>query len=169
MCRRTRSSGHILNLSMVARAAGSRSGRRMPPGSRSLGTSTAGSLRDLNTFYRGESALHELDADPAGFEWVEAHDAARSVYGYLRRPGRGSPLLVLLNWTPDTVRNYRIGVPSGGDWMEILNSDAPLYGGSGQGNLGTVHAAPISAQGRPYLLNVTVPPLALTVFKPSGP
>ncbi|AMV19244.1 1,4-alpha-glucan branching protein GlgB [Planctomyces sp. SH-PL14] len=125
-------------------------------------------VRDLNTFYRGQTALHALDTEPGGFEWIEAHDAARSIIGYLRRPSHGDPLLVLLNWTAATVRNYRIGVPTGGDWTELLNSDAALYGGSGQGNLGTVHAAPVPAQGRPYLLSVTVPPLALTIFRPTG-
>jgi 1,4-alpha-glucan branching enzyme len=125
-------------------------------------------VRDLNTAYRGEPALHELDCEPAGFEWVDANDSEQSVLSYLRK-GRtaGDVLLVVCNFTPVPRHNYRVGVPQGGPWEEALNSDAPLYGGSGQGNLGGVQAAPFSWHGRRYLLNVTVPPLALVAFKPA--
>jgi 1,4-alpha-glucan branching enzyme len=125
-------------------------------------------VRDLNTAYRGERALHELDCDPAGFEWVDANDSEQSVLSFMRKgKAPGDVLVAVLNFTPVPRHNYRVGVPQGGKWEEVLNSDAPLYGGSGQGNLGGVQAAPFSWHGRRYLLNVTVPPLGMVVFKPA--
>jgi 1,4-alpha-glucan branching enzyme len=125
-------------------------------------------VRDLNTFYRGQPALYQLDSDPAGFQWVDCNDWDQSVMSLLRK-GRspGDALLFVCNFTPVPRHNYRVGVPEGGHWTEVLNSDAPLYGGSGQGNLGGVEAAPVPWHGRSYLLNVTVPPLGMVVFKRS--
>jgi 1,4-alpha-glucan branching enzyme len=123
-------------------------------------------VRDLNTFYRGQPALYDFDCSPAGFEWVDANDSEASVLSFLRK-GRtpGDEILVVVNFTPVPRQNYRVGVPRGGRWLEVLNSDAPLYGGSGQGNLGGEHAAPVNCHGRPYLLNITVPPLGMVAFK----
>jgi 1,4-alpha-glucan branching enzyme len=116
-------------------------------------------VRDLNTLYRGEPALYENDCDPAGFEWVDANDYEQSVICFVRKGhDPKNPVVVALNFTPVPRHNYRIGVPQGGRWDEILNSDAPIYGGSGQGNMGGVEAAPVGWHGRPYLLNVTLPP-----------
>jgi 1,4-alpha-glucan branching enzyme len=122
-------------------------------------------VRDLNTAYRGEPALHELDCDPAGFEWIDCHDAQQSTLAFLRR-GRDSDraFVVACNFTPVPRYPHRLGVPWGGEWREVLNSDAPLYGGSGQGNLGAVEAAPVGAHGRPASIVVTLPPLAVVVF-----
>jgi 1,4-alpha-glucan branching enzyme len=126
-------------------------------------------VRDLNTIYRGEEALHELDCDPAGFEWVDANDSEGSVLSFLRKgKSPGEEVLVVCNFTPVPRHNYCVGVPAGGRWEEVLNSDAPLYGGSGQGNLGGVDAAPVPSHGRPYLLTITVPPLGMVVFKQRG-
>ncbi len=126
-------------------------------------------VRDLNTVYRGEPALHELDADPAGFDWVDCNDAEQSALVYLRRArSRPEVVVVACNFTPVPRRNYRIGVPSAGRWEELLNSDAPLYGGSGQGNLGGVVAAPVPWHGRAQSINVTLPPLAMVVFRGRG-
>jgi 1,4-alpha-glucan branching enzyme len=128
-------------------------------------------VRDLNHFYRGESALHQLDCDPAGFEWVDCDNAEQSAIGFLRK-GKAADdlLLVACNFTPVPRHNYRIGVPRGGRWDELLNSDAPVYGGSGQGNLGGIVAEPMAWHGRPHLLNVTLPPLGIVIFKapPAG-
>jgi 1,4-alpha-glucan branching enzyme len=123
-------------------------------------------VRDLNTTYRAEPALHQFDCDPAGFEWVDINDSEQSVISLLRK-GRSpdDTVLVVCNFTPVPRHNYRVGVPQGGRWEEILNSDAPLYGGSGQGNLGGLNTAPVSCHGRPYLLNLTVPPLGMVAFK----
>ncbi|GIW53728.1 MAG: hypothetical protein KatS3mg082_0132 [Nitrospiraceae bacterium] len=82
-------------------------------------------------------ALHERDFDPAGFEWIDCHDADASVISLLRRGTSGDELiLVVCNFTPVPRVNYRIGAPRGGFWKELLNSDAREYGGSGMGNLG---------------------------------
>ena len=127
-------------------------------------------VRDLNTFLRGEPALYELDSDPAGFEWIDCNDVQRSVISFLRkRPRSGRRLLLFVcNFTPVPRQNYRVGVPEGGFWAEILNGDAPLYGGSGQGNMGGVEASPLPMHGRPWSLNMTLPPLATVVFKRTG-
>jgi 1,4-alpha-glucan branching enzyme len=128
-------------------------------------------VRDLNTAYRGEPALHEYDCEPRGFEWIDANDSEASVISLLRK-GRSpdDDVLVVCNFTPVTRYNYKVGVPRGGRWDEILNSDAPLYGGSGQGNFGGVTAAPVAHHGRPYLLTITVPPLGMVAFRrrPAG-
>jgi 1,4-alpha-glucan branching enzyme len=123
-------------------------------------------VRDLNTLYRGEPALHELDCDPAGFEWIDCHDSDDSTLSYLRR-GKSSDrtIVVACNFTPVPRERHVIGVPGGGHWAEILNSDAPLYGGSGMGNAGGVQAESVPAHGRPYSLTITLPPLATVVFR----
>jgi 1,4-alpha-glucan branching enzyme len=125
-------------------------------------------VRDLNTFVRGEPALHQLDFDQRGFEWIDCHDADASVISFLRRPREGPPVLVVCNFTPVPRTNYTVGLPEGGFWREVLNSDAPLYGGSGIGNFGGVEAAPVAAQGRFHSMVITLPPLATVFFKP-GP
>src|SRR5207302_10344321 len=122
-------------------------------------------VRDLNTFYRAEPAMHEFDCDTRGFEWVDANDSEQSVLSFLRKGSAGGELLVLCNFTPVPRHNYRVGVSRGGKWEEVLNSDAPLYGGSGQGNMGGLVAAPVPWHGRSHLLNVTLPPLAMVVLK----
>jgi 1,4-alpha-glucan branching enzyme len=127
-------------------------------------------LHDLNTLYRAQPAVYELDFNPGGFEWVDCNDYQRSVISFIRR-GKSSRelLLFVCNFTPVPRQNYRVGVPLECHWNEILNSDAPLYGGSGQGNLGGLSAAPLPVHGRPYSLNMTLPPLGVVVFKPEPP
>jgi 1,4-alpha-glucan branching enzyme len=122
-------------------------------------------VRDLNTLYRGESALHQFDCDRAGFEWIDCCDADGSVLSFLRK-GRGGCLLIVFNFTPIPRQHYQVGVPRGGRWDEILNSDAPLYGGSGQGNLGGVNAETIPCHGRDHAVDLTLPPLGMVVFRP---
>jgi 1,4-alpha-glucan branching enzyme len=124
---------------------------------------------DLNALLRAEPAMHEVDFDASGFEWIDARDAGASVVSFLRKPRSGGPVLVVCNFTPVPRTNYIVGVPQGGYWREILNSDAPLYGGSGMGNLGGVDAAPVGAHGRFHSLALTLPPLATVFFKPEGP
>lgn len=124
-------------------------------------------VRDVNTVYRGQPALHQLDFDAAGFEWVDCTDWQRSVVSFVRRGQRpDDELLFVCNFTPVLRANYRVGVPRGGRWKEILNSDARLYGGSGQGNFGGLEAAPLPMHGRPFSLNMTLPPLGVVVFQP---
>jgi 1,4-alpha-glucan branching enzyme len=123
-------------------------------------------VRDLNTLYRGQSSLYEFDSNPAGFEWVDCKDSQRSVISFLRR-GRsaGDQILFVCNFTPVGRENYRVGVPLEGSWKEILNSDAPLYGGSGQGNFGGLSTIPLPIHGRPFTLNMRLPPLGVVAFQ----
>jgi 1,4-alpha-glucan branching enzyme len=123
-------------------------------------------LSDLNRLYKAEPALHELDCDPKGFEWIDASDAEHSVLSYLRR-GRDphDVLVAAFNFTPMPRPAYRLGVPGGGRWQEVLNTDAPEYGGSGQGNLGGVDASPTPLHGRSHSIAITIPPLGMVVFK----
>jgi len=125
-------------------------------------------VRDLNTLYRNEPALYEVDFDGAGFEWIDCNDALNSVIGFLRRGRRPDDLLlVVCNFTPVVREQYGVGVPTGGFWAERLNSDATLYGGSGQGNGGGVHADAVEMHGRPYSLKLRLPPLGVLVFNPA--
>ena len=126
-------------------------------------------VRDLNTLYRGQSALHELDFDGGGFTWVDCKDVQRSVISFLRR-GRNpaDQLLFVCNFTPIVRQNYRVGVPRQGLWKEVLNSDAPLYGGSGQGNFGGCEAVPLPIHGHSFSLNMTLPPLGVLIYQPES-
>jgi 1,4-alpha-glucan branching enzyme len=121
---------------------------------------------ELNWLYKREPALHELDLESGGFEWIDANDAENNVLSFIRK-GRTTQdiILVLCNFTPVPRHSYRVGAPRGGFWREILNSDAREYGGSGQGNLGGVEAVPVPLHGRPRSLTVTVPPLGVVFFK----
>ncbi|MDH4053097.1 MAG: 1,4-alpha-glucan branching protein GlgB, partial [Rubrivivax sp.] len=122
-------------------------------------------VEDLNRLYRAEAALHEIDFDGAGFEWVDASDVEGSVLSYLRKARDGSSVLVVLNFTPVPRDNYLVGVPLAGHWRECLNSDASHYGGSGVGNYGGVDTVPVGAHGRFHSLNLKLPPLGMLVFK----
>ena len=120
----------------------------------------------LNHTYRGEPALHELDCDSAGFEWIDANDSNDSVLSFLRKGSQPEDqVLVVANFTPVPRYNYRVGVPTPGFWKEILNSDANEHGGSGHGNLGGVDATPIPYHGRAQSVNLTLPPLGIVFLK----
>jgi 1,4-alpha-glucan branching enzyme len=126
-------------------------------------------VEELNRLYRSEPALYELDCQPEGFEWIDCSDASASVISFIRKGKSIDPIvLVVCNFTPVVRYHYRVGAPHGGFWQEMLNSDAKEYGGSGQGNLGGVEASPISSHGRPYTLDLTLPPLSVLFFKHKG-
>jgi 1,4-alpha-glucan branching enzyme len=126
-------------------------------------------VRDLNTLYRGLPSLYEFDSNPAGFEWVDCKDSQRSVISFLRS-GRSAEdqTLFVCNFTPVVRENYRIGVPLEGSWREVLNSDATLYGGSGQGNFGGLSTIPLPIHGRAFTLNMRLPPLGVVAFQPDS-
>jgi len=127
-------------------------------------------VADLNRLYREQRALHQGEQDPACFEWVDCNDADQSALSLLRR-GRNPAdlLLAVLNFTPVPRHAYRVGVPRSGVWREVLNTDATLYGGSGQGNLGGVEARPVRWHGRDQSLALILPPLAMVVLAaPTG-
>ena len=122
----------------------------------------------LNGLYRSEPALHEGDCDPAGFRWVEVEDPDQSVYAFLRRgKAEGEVMLVAANFTPVPREGYRLGVPHGGRWVELFNSDAEEYGGSGMGNLGEVRAGATASHGLRYSVTLTLPPLSVVYLKRS--
>jgi 1,4-alpha-glucan branching enzyme len=122
-------------------------------------------VEDLNRLYRESPALHQLDFDAGGFEWIDANDSEDSVLSFLRKARDGSSLLVVANFTPIPRENYMIGVPQPGHWHECLNSDATLYGGSGVGNSGGVDSVPVAAHGRFHSLNLRLPPLGVLMFR----
>lgn len=126
-------------------------------------------VTQLNRLYRQEPALHELDFDPAGFEWIDCNDSQQSVISLLRKTRSiDENLIIVCNFTPVPRFNYRVGAPRAGFWREVLNSDALDYGGSGQGNMGGVEAAPVPFHSRPYSLSITLPPLGAVFFKSEG-
>ncbi len=126
-------------------------------------------VEDLNRLYRSEPALHELDTDMAGFEWIDPNDTDQSVISFIRK-GRttGSIILAAANFTPMVRSAYRVGAPRGGFWREALNSNASEYGGSGLGNLGGVEAEAVPWHNRPFSLSITLPPLSILFLKSDG-
>jgi 1,4-alpha-glucan branching enzyme len=126
-------------------------------------------VRDLNKFYAAEPAMHELDNQPGGYEWIDASDAGSSVMSFIRK-GKSTDdiVLVVLNFTPVVREGYRIGVPAAGFWKEALNSDAACYWGSNVGNNGGQHAEFVSMHGQPYSLNLNLAPMAAMFFKGRG-
>jgi 1,4-alpha-glucan branching enzyme len=125
-------------------------------------------VRDLNHVYRHERALHELDAEPAGFAWIDCADSEQSVVSFVRRAREADDfVLVVCNFTPVPRRAYRVGVPRPGYYRELINSDAGEYSGSNLGNAGGAWAEPTPWQGQPASLGLTLPPLAVMILKPS--
>jgi 1,4-alpha-glucan branching enzyme len=126
-------------------------------------------VRDLNGVYRTEPALHEVDFEPAGFEWMDCSDAQQSVVAFVRRARDPRNLvLVVCNFTPVPRHGYRVGVPVEGFYRELLNTDAGFYGGSNLGNAGGVRAEPRPWAGQPWSVTLTLPPLAVLMLRP-GP
>jgi 1,4-alpha-glucan branching enzyme len=122
-------------------------------------------VRDLNKLYREQPALHQLDCDGAGFEWIDAHDSERSIYSWVRKDGQGGQVIVIANMTPVPRKAFRLGVPEGPSaWREALNTDSVFYGGSNLGNgEAPLHVQAAASHGRAQSIELTIPPLA-TVF-----
>jgi 1,4-alpha-glucan branching enzyme len=120
---------------------------------------------DLNRLYRDLPALHELDFEPGGFQWIDCHDADHSVLCFLRRARDGAFAVVALNFTPVPREGYRIGVPAMGLYREVFNSDSRFYRGSDIGNGEGVHAERLEWMGFPCSLVLTLPPLAAVILK----
>ena len=124
-------------------------------------------LRDLNRVYTRHAALHQRDCDAGGFAWVDCSDHENSVVAFLRLANDARDhALVLCNFTPLVRRDYRVGVPAAGRYLELLNTDARHYGGSGVGNLGAVSAEAVAAHAHPCSLRLTLPPLAALILVP---
>jgi 1,4-alpha-glucan branching enzyme len=124
-------------------------------------------VQDLNALHRAEPALHQVDFDPAGFQWIDCNDWEGSTIAFLRRARDPEDFLVVVcNFTPVIRQGYRIGVPQGGYYRELLNTDAEIYGGGNVGNAGGRMSEPIPHHGHHYSLTLTLPPLATLVLKP---
>ena len=123
-------------------------------------------VSQLNRHYREIPALHELDFEGGGFEWIDCHDASQSVLSYLRWARDGSYVVVALNFTPVPRLNYRIGVPKTGVLREIFNSDSAFYDGSNMGNQGNVRSEPIGWMGQDQSVVLTLPPLGMLILQP---
>lgn len=127
-------------------------------------------MADLNALYVREKALHQLDNEPGGFEWIDCHNRAESVLSYVRRGLDPQDFVVVVcNFTPVVRHDFPLGVPAEGEYQEIFNSDSTYYGGGNVGNIAAVTATHPGAHGRPARLSITVPPLATLVFKPQRP
>jgi 1,4-alpha-glucan branching enzyme len=125
-------------------------------------------VKDLNRVYASEPALHQIDFDPAGFQWIDCNDSENSVISFIRRAKDPDDLVVaVLNFTPVPREGYRIGVPVDGGYTELLNSDAEAYGGSNCGNAGAIFTEPIASHGQAQSLNLTLPPLGCLLLKPA--
>ncbi len=122
-------------------------------------------VRDLNLFYRATPSLYLNDTRPSGFQWLEANDAARSVFAFVRHGDEGDPkVVVVMNMTPVERPNYRVGLPLPGHWREALNSDAEAYGGGGRGNLGGVTTEKTPWMGQDQSAVMNIPPLSTVIF-----
>jgi 1,4-alpha-glucan branching enzyme len=123
-------------------------------------------VEDLNKLYRSEGALHRRDSDWQGFEWIDCNDGAGSTLSFLRRGDREEDaVLVVFNFTPVTRVGFKVGVPRGGWWKELINSDAQLYWGSGVGNAGGAGAVEEECHGREWHLKLVLPPLSMVMLK----
>jgi len=124
-------------------------------------------VADLNNLVRREPALHELDFDGGGFEWIDCHNWQDSVLVFVRRGSKSHDCLVVCcNFTPVLRHGYRIGLPAAGAYEEVFNSDSSWYGGSNAGNSGPIQSAAMPHHGREHSLTMTLPPLAVVVLKP---
>jgi 1,4-alpha-glucan branching enzyme len=126
-------------------------------------------IRDLNGLYTEVSALHEIDFEPSGFRWLNCDDRSQSVFAFARFDRAGEALIAVSNFTPVVREDYRLGVPFAGEYAEVLNTDAEVYGGSGIGNLGRALAVPEARDWLPATLSLHLPPLAsLFLRAPAG-
>jgi 1,4-alpha-glucan branching enzyme len=126
-------------------------------------------VKDLNQLYRGQPALFERDVEPGGFEWIDWQDREGSILSFLRLgETTDTNFALIFNFTPVPRYPYRVGVPVGGMWSEMLNSDGAWYGGSGQGNLGGLQADEVPMHGRPYSIELNLPPLACLFLRSGG-
>ncbi len=122
-------------------------------------------MRDLNRHYHTIPALHQLDFSSEGFYWIDCQDADHSIISYVRQDHNGGFVVVVLNFTPVLRAGYRLGVPVAGDYHEIFNSDSMYYGGSNQGNVGSISSVAQSCMGFSNAIIITLPPLAAIIWE----
>ena len=122
-------------------------------------------VSQLNSLYRGEPALYEIDFEQAGFEWIDFYDSDNSVISFIRKAKNGSFVVAVLNFTPVVRYNYKIGTISKGFYREIFNSDSAKFGGSDNGNGRGVNSLDLPWNGKPFCLDLTIPPLGGILLK----
>jgi 1,4-alpha-glucan branching enzyme len=124
-------------------------------------------VADLNRLYRREPAMHQLDHEPAGFHWMDCTDTEQSVVAFCRFAASPAspPVLCVYNFTPVARHGYRVGVPRPGSWVEVVNTDSALYGGSDVGNGGGVPSEPTPWHGQPHSVRLNLPPLGAVIFR----
>ncbi len=122
-------------------------------------------MRDINHLYKSEPALHEVDFDGAGFQWIDCNDTAQSVLSFIRRDKHGGEVVIAMNLTPVPREHYRLGVPQAGHYQELINTDAEVYGGSNMGNAGGVYSDEQAWMEQPHSISITLPPLSCVIFK----
>jgi len=122
-------------------------------------------VRDLNKLVCDIPALHEVDFEHAGFQWIDCNDAPQSTLSYVRRDKNGGAIVVILNLTPVPRYDYRLGVPEEGFYKEIMNTDAQMYDGSNMGNAGGVSSASLAWMGQPHSIRIVLPPLSALVLR----
>ena len=120
-------------------------------------------VHDLNALYQGTPALYEVDFSGAGFEWIDWDDRDSSVFSWLRRDASGNFVICVSNMTPIVRHDFRMGVPTGGMYRELLNTDDERYGGGGILNA-EKHAEPHGSHGRDFSIALTLPPLSTVFF-----
>jgi 1,4-alpha-glucan branching enzyme len=125
-------------------------------------------VSQLNRVYRDTEALWLRDNEPGGFEWIDGGNSSDNVIAFLRWGANGDPVAAILNFSGRPIEGYRMGLPFAGEWEEVVNSDAVEFGGSGVGNLGTVHATGDAWGGRPASATITIPPLAGLILRPKA-
>jgi 1,4-alpha-glucan branching enzyme len=125
-------------------------------------------VADLNAVYCAEPALHQLDFDARGFEWIDCNDSENSVVSFIRRSQSGEIIVAILNFTPVPRDGYRIGVPTAGAYDELINSDSEIYGGGNLGNSGVVFTEPFASHGHEQSVRLNLPPLACLLLKPQA-
>ena len=124
-------------------------------------------VADMHRVYRSEPSLYEVDFDWRGFQWLESHDNENSVFAFMRLAADPSDVVVVVcNFTPVPRYDYRVGVPTGGLWREVFNTDSSLYGGGNLGNGGHVWALDEGWNSQPHSLCLTIPPLGAIFLRP---
>jgi 1,4-alpha-glucan branching enzyme len=124
-------------------------------------------LADLNAVYKATPPLWTQDTSPSGFRWLSAEDSANNTFSFLRIAPNGDQVACIVNFSALPHENYRVGLPKAGTWLEIVNTDSELYGGSGVGNLGQVETEDQQWHGQPVSVALTVPPLGALWLKPA--
>ena len=125
-------------------------------------------VKDLNRLYKETPALWTRDNEPMGFDWLDSNDAQHNTFAWLRWGHNQDVIACVTNFSPVPLMDHVIGLPWDGEWLEVLNTDDPKYGGSGLGNGGRVVATTTPHYGRPASAKIVVPPMATVWFKPSG-